>query len=487
MENLNKAEEAVLSAAVEGRECYFGSPELKNKWQREQYIENPFKKKDYDDDNTIRSDFLYKLCSGLDTGQNIHRKGIWIFFARIIGNFDWESAELVYPLGLIGCRIESEIILRDAKVHRLNFLGSYMPNFLGDRLRAQTGLKFDYIIIPNGQIDLRGAHINGDLEFNGAKVCAPLSVLKPDTNPEKRKFISGVLPFNFAVSLDNIHVDGSIRFGPDAQIVDGIRIAGATIQNSLELYDCDFIARTHKNLFIFERSRVGNLFVWRNVNQPNGGCASFAHSTVGPILDDEDSWPEEINLNGFIYESFGEISPKEVDKRLHWINLQPESYFSPQSYDQLIHAYRNMGLTLEGKKVSIQKQRDLRSSGQLNSLSKLWNIILDFTIGYGYGPWRVFVFIIITILLGEGIFYLGNYLGIIVPSSSNEKSIFPYFWYSLDTFLPIIDLSIEKKWQILLSKSNGWFFQSYYLAHVLLGYFLTTLAVVSASGLIKKD
>ena len=59
--------------------------------------------------------------------------------------------------------------------------------------------------------------------------------------------------------------------------------------------------------------------------------------------------------------------------------------------------------------------------------------------------------------------------------------------YSLDAFLPIVDLHQEKYWLPDSSKKMGWLFQAYLWLHISFGWILSTVFVAGLTGLVKKD
>ena len=59
--------------------------------------------------------------------------------------------------------------------------------------------------------------------------------------------------------------------------------------------------------------------------------------------------------------------------------------------------------------------------------------------------------------------------------------------YSIDTFLPIVKLHQEEYWLPDDSKQNGSFYRAYLWLHIIFGWILTTIAVASFSGIVKKE
>ena len=54
-------------------------------------------------DRTMRAEFLYWLCTDPDVSKRIHAKGVRISGVKITGALDFEDADLLHPLALVGC------------------------------------------------------------------------------------------------------------------------------------------------------------------------------------------------------------------------------------------------------------------------------------------------------------------------------------------------------------------------------------------------
>ncbi|NEP80223.1 MAG: hypothetical protein F6K39_19875 [Okeania sp. SIO3B3] len=252
---------------------------------------------------------------------------------------------------------------------------------------------------------------------------------------------------------------------------------------------------------------------------------------IGRLRDDEQSWPQKNNLNldGFIYQKLGTDDNikvlKDAKTRLKWLRLQPE--FFPQTYEQLAEVLKKEGDPDAATEILIHKERDIRP--KLNRLSKFWNYFLDITIAYGYKPTKALVWSSIFISIGWTSFALGHYN--CSDSISNNKCLFspaseisPYteepnnktididypefnLWlYSLDTFIPIVDLHQQTYWlpnsqkgkeiirvylpittDIIVSFKikTGGLLQLYLWLHIIFGWILTSLWVAGFSGLVR--
>jgi len=60
--------------------------------------------------------------------------------------------------------------------------------------------------------------------------------------------------------------------------------------------------------------------------------------------------------------------------------------------------------------------------------------------------------------------------------------VYSRFWYSLNLFLPVVDLQAGKVWK---PKADQTFLRNYMRVHILLGWILVPLVLAAVTGLIK--
>jgi hypothetical protein len=275
------------------------------------------------------------------------------------------------------------------------------------------------------------------------------------------------------------------------------------------------------------------------------GFLSLEGASVQALRDDVKSWPSQglLELDGFAYQRFGGEAPTAAALRLEWLHRQsalrmpflkrligylrqtergtPASVtegprsgqqmppFRMQPYEQLIHVLRAAGRESDARNIAIQKQVDLRKSGQLGLRARLWNLMLGFFVGHGYQPGRAALFALLVIAAGTYVFERAKQDGAMestdrAVNTSASPSADPQFnpiVYSLDVFLPIIDLHQEDEWlpnnvaptgrleqlSEWLRIPGEWFYWTYTWLHISLGWILTTFIVAALTGLIKKD
>ena len=115
----------------------------------------------------------------------------------------------------------------------------------------------------------------------------------------------------------------------------------------------------------------------------------------------------------------------------------------------------------------------------LNPPAKIWNWLLDLTIGYGYRTWQAGLWLLGLMLAGAVVFAHAYPAGMI--ATSRHPMPFNASVYTLDVLLPIINLGQQDSWQptgIALGV---------YWALIILGWALTSALVAGLTGIVKQD
>ena len=320
------------------------------------------------------------------------------------------------------------------------------------------------------------------------------------------------------------------------QALGSVNLLGATIGASL---DCDQGSFTNKNKYallaasikvtgdvflsegfqalgrvILQDARVDKTLLITDIKVPKGMLLDLQFAKVQTFVHAKNSLPSPGNLeiNGFVYEALqleDESLEKISERYLKWLRLQSKSSFASQPYEQLAKVLRSTGNSDEAMRVLIEKEKDLLQYGNLNWFSKFWKRVLGITITYGYQPQKAFLFALGIVVLNSFIFKSGYQAGLITPTekdcqspiSQQQKYCSNYpefnpFIYSLDIFLPIIDLRLKNYWlpnanvgvkdKFLHIKSGAWL-RYYLMLHIISGWVLTTLWVAGFSGIVRSN
>jgi hypothetical protein len=306
-----------------------------------------------------------------------------------------------------------------------------------------------------GEVWLVDAHIGGTLEFDGATL----------TNPNNR----ALMAMRLTVGHDMFCRDGFTAIGE-------VNLGGANIAGTL-----DFTRATLTNpdgyALHLQELRAGVL-VLRDLTEPPAQV-QFTGARVATLLDDPTSWPSKAWLDEFAYDALFERSPVSARRRLGWLARHPTRY-SPQPYEQLAAVYRRAGRDEDARTVAIAKQRRRRRT--LGLAGRLWSLLLDGLVGYGYRTWLAGVWLAGFWLVGWAAFDRAHAHHRLVLARPGETH--PGFHgaiYSLDTLLPVVDLRQQAVW-IPAGGVQWWAWAS-----IVAGWVLTTAVVAALTGLLKRD
>ncbi len=407
-------------------------------------------------------------------GNAIHADGFFCKTDLLMRNITAKG-----EIRLIGASIAGQLACEGSHFENINATA-----FSLDGLSAGTLLLNN--VTAHGAVRMPVANIRGPVECSSAKF----------ENPNGIAFAADGFSVTGNIFLDNISAKGEVRFN-------GAQISGQFVCNGATFDNMDSVA------FSAQNAKVEATFFFDNIKKI-AGMVDLSHAQVGQLVDDEKSWPVlgQLKLDGFLYDALaGQDTVKNAPKRLDWIRRQKQGEFYPQPYEQLAKVFRRMGHESDSRAVLIAKQSDLCKYGKLTFWSKIWKRFLGLTIGYGYQTERIFLFILPVLLVGMFIFGWANNVGIMYPTKEIKKSTeyqaFNPFVYSVDTFVPFIDLHQKNYWlpsstgqdsmkpedktARLIKKPYGFWVRIYFWLHIVLGWIFSTLAAASLTGLIRKE
>lgn len=388
------------------------------------------------------------------------------------GDVSLKGIRSLGELRLVGANIGSDLNCSYAKLKNEND-----KSFVGDRMTTK-GTVFLERIESRGDFSLIGSYIGNNIVCTGAIF-----------NNENGDVFSG----------DRITTKGDV-FLNQIESKGGFRLISAHIGGDLYCAGASFENKEKTSLMLTQAQIDGRLCLDRV--KKIDGTINMENTKTGALRDNADSWPDQGNLiiDGFDYDSFAEHTPTEIDTRLEWLKLQPQKKYLPQPYQQLAKVYRKMGRDGDAKKVLLAKERMRRKYGKLNLFSKTWSYFLDLTIGYGYRIGRALGIILFFIIYGS-VFFHWAYNGKLMQEVTAENTVnlnkeFSPFVYSIDVLVPLLDLNQEKYWRpdpTVPAKSSflghrlGWWVQTYFIIHIILGWVFTTLLAASLTGLIRRE
>ncbi len=220
---LSNAEVKLLRAAPKGEVAVCG-PNI----DEDDPANDPSKADQWGPERTIRAEMLRWLCVDRHARELVDPKGIRVDAAKISGTLDLSFVAVPFPLGLFRCRLLEDANLMHAEIPALNLSGSRVRRLAADSARLKGGLFLRDGFHAEGEVQLLGAEIGGDLSC----------VRGTFKNPEQKD----VPGSGKALSADGIKVTGSVFLRNGFSSEGEVRLLGAEIGGSLE---CD--GSTFKN------------------------------------------------------------------------------------------------------------------------------------------------------------------------------------------------------------------------------------------------
>lgn len=526
-EALNKTERRVLEAVGKGRIAW-GTADFANHNLATDTIttvestgytsayndpaNDPAKAAEYNwrETRKVRGELLRWLEEDERAGKLIGPRGINVVGVWIDGNIDLSYLDAKAPIYLRRSNIPGVINLEFATIPTLDLVGSSVGT-------SQPGAVNEKAPVINGE----GLKVRGDVVLSdGFQALGPVSFYGAKIDGQFYcKSATFTYPGDDAVVLRLAEVGGEAQF--DSIESNGfLNLVGATIDGDLTLDSAVFNGALDNGLRAKGLS-VKRALWWTHVTGSPKTLLDLSYASVGSLADDPESWPQpgSLLIDGFNYGALRDQSGHSNDakSRLAWLERQPFP-LKPQPYSQLVKVLRDNGEEAEATQVLIAKEATLRQQSVLPpipppptlktvSLALLRLVsreLLRLTIDYGYEPLRALAWIVGFVILGTGFFYWGYRKGVVIPTdhAAYEKFVgsnytappdyqkFNSFVYSLETFIPLIELHQANYWLPNPQGdhqgiNSGRYLRWYLWIHILLGWIFTTMLVAGIAGLVK--
>ncbi|MFE4631863.1 oxidoreductase [Streptomyces sp. NPDC056773] len=450
-------------------------------------------------ERTVRAEVVAALLLGGATEPASGVPSLRLAGALITGRLDLAGAEIGHMLWLRECRLEETVSLYAASTRTIRITGSLVPGVDAGLARIEGHLDLNGSVMETGRLSLINAHVAGELVLDGARIT---------TSGEWAVFAGGLVMGGGVFCQQGFTARGGVRL-LGAQLPGGLFMRGARLENPggtaliadnveasvVDLSEGFSATGTLRlrgalisDLLTLEGATLGGsgtaLFgVGMQVGTfnfglaaPPAGAVDLQGARAAVLQDRRQSWPREVRLDGFVYDSLrsdGTLLHRDVPHRLAWIRRNPG--YAPQPYEQLAACYRQAGHDDDARTVLLAKQRHRRRT--LNPLGRVWGYLLDAAVGYGYRPWLAALWMAALWLLGSLTFSTRSP----VQTKTGEGAPFNPFVYTLDLLFPIGDFGQRTAWH--------WTGTTQWLAYLLItiGWLLTTAVVAGISRTLNRN
>jgi hypothetical protein len=498
-------------------------------------------------DRDIRAALIRWMCVDRAAIEQIDPGGLRVLGARIVGGLNLTFVHVPFAMALERCSIGDPMRLEFVVAPTLDFEGSFTSAIRAGGMTIHGSVFMGGGFQASDEVNLENSRIEGDLNLAGGHF----------NHLQKQGPWTWESQYNTALNAHTVRVDDSIilccGFTSDGAVLIGGSTIGADLVcfgsrisnpnnlafmgsnidvalNVLMLKSPPFDAfRAEGEVTFFSAHIGGNLFAsgatfggaaqqvhglslarasikgaltWQNVKLENGARLDLSASTVQVLADDEASWPPQggLQLDGF---SYSILVPLDARDRLRWLGLQPG--FSPQPYRQLAKVLRESGDDASAVKVLIAAA-DSRYQ-QYGLPGRLLGWFLKVTIGYGHRPLLALLWALGIVLVGWVAVFIGKRAGVMAPTWPENKppdarksyeELQPLL-YSLDAFLPFVNLHQEHYWWpdatvsgecAVLGRNitvGGRALRYYLWLQIVAGWLLSAIFIAGVTGLLRND
>ncbi|MFB4320314.1 hypothetical protein [Actinomadura sp. 21ATH] len=398
--------------------------------------------------------------------------------ARVAGDVVFDAATLSNPgriaLAAGGLVVEGPFFARRGFTAEgeVRFPGAQIRTFLtipGASLSAPGGvaLLLDQLTVNDvdaadltvdgGTVRLAGAQVANDLTLAGARLDGEGAGIAADNVTVGAtfdckglrvhgEFTATVARITGRLLLGRAHLErpgrtclrlsraeiGADLFCTGMTAIGKVKVTGARVGRVLDLKDSR-LANPGGTALDGRHLQAGQLAL--RPAEPVQGAVALDHARLTLIRDDPDRWPAALSLNGLVYEALEPRLPAR--RRLRWLALEPDGY-QPQPYEHLAASYAALGQPKEARRVLLHKERAHRRG--IAPFGKVWGVVQDGTVGYGYQPWRAVLWLALLVTAGSLVYAADPP----APLKPGEAPHFNPVVYTLDLLLPLVDLGQER-------------------------------------------
>lgn len=474
-------------------------------------------------DLVLQFDYI-KIGESLYLWDTVFEGGLDLFSASIKQDLFAQGVQfndVENRVDFSGVSVGNDIRLEDAVVASPIYFHETIigGNFVADNSKftnKDIGAQFDNVIVGNsiyfqyaifdGNVDFGGAHIGKEFiatntQFNGSDQSLELR----ESEVGSSAWLDYTV-FNGNISLsDSEFLDLFISGSDTISSTQTIDLSRSRIKRNLQINDLSINNFVAPSLVGLGETTFFNLKILDEANLENTEFRTLSISDV--------SWPvnqENFRIGGMTY---GRIVIDESPPTNAWKNLLDfvdQAAYDGQIYNNLEEYIKREGNLDAADQIYIhQKRRERKELLNWSSLEWWWNGFLDVFVLYGRKPILAFVWSSLFLILGGFIFrdevmiyqvdkdrmpnnllISTTHLRIKAYRRSNRRKVErtrgkpPYnpFWYSLDLFLPVIDLKMANKW---MPKPEQRFANHYMKIHTLIGWILISIGLLAITGIVR--
>jgi hypothetical protein len=464
------------------------------------------------------------------------------------GNWIMRGGDLTGNVRFAGARIEGQVAFTECKIHGGGDLG-----IRADGAHIGGGWFMGRATIE-GLVRFPSARLGNEMRLRGTRITVSSgpAVFAAGVSIAREFVLDGGFSTQGGIVLDRAEIDGTLDLTGSRIKSAALGRGGAAPQKT---HDEMLSARYDAVALSLVDARLDRLVMPETADDRSQGIIDLSRAHVGSYEDAAAAWPppasrrtrpeqnDHLVLDGFIYEHLETPTglPPQAGRagragaagmRILWLEAQSRNdlvqHFKPQAWVHLSRRLAAQGYHDDAREVAIERRRRQRRSASVTRGARLQSWLLDVFALYGFNPWRTVVWMTMFVMLFAGVWWWaaqgcerdsckdetvyamslkGNYGG--DDKSAEEK--YPGFSplaYSLDVFLPFVNLGYKEHWrprtsylplaelplpgaewhgQQKLTVTVGGFLYLLYVTEMLVGLILASLAVTGFAGILRGE
>jgi hypothetical protein len=405
----------------------------------------------------------------------------------------------------------------------------------------------------DGLVRFPSARLGNEMRLRGTRIAVSSgpAVFAAGVSIAREFVLDGGFNTQGGIVLDRAEIDGTLDLTGSRIKSAALGRAGAAAPKT---HDEMLSARYDAVALSLVDARLDRLVMPETAEDRSQGIIDLSRAHVGSYEDTAAAWPPAANrwshreqndldhlvLDGFVYDHLETPTglPPQAGRagaarmRMRWLGAQSRNdliqHFKPQAWVHLSRRLAAQGYHDDAREIAIERRRRQRRSASVTRGARLQSWLLDVFALYGFNPWRTVVWMTMFVVLFAGIWWWaaqgcerdtckdetvyamslkGNYGG--DDKSAEEKYPgFSPFAYSLDVFLPFVNLGYKEHWrprtsylplaevplpgaewhgQQSLTVTVGGMLYLLYVLEMLVGLILASLAVTGFAGILRGE
>lgn len=329
---------------------------------------------------------------------------------------------------------------------------------------------------------------NGPVDFEGMQASDDFDILNSSYNHLEESFYATLVTVGGAANFTNFDAPAglllsrgqfeSLNISSEKELkTEFIDIEDSAIENELTIKNINMKRFTAAGAAIGKSTNLNKMSITQKLDMRNASIGFLK-------IDQQPNWPTDpaaFNLRGMTYTDIDIGDQGLTDETFtSLLGLVNQSAYSPQAYEALSQFLTDKGRSDWASEVELAQSR--RERNQILtpfSGAWFWSWFLDIFAGYGKRPIFAFGWSGLVIAIGAYIFRRKEDM---TPVEQGDATVeYNPIWYSFALFLPYIDLGIASKWEPSLERKWA---RNYKYVHMILGWVLAPIALLTFSGII---